>query len=176
MKLDLSEIARTVGARASYDFRETVPDDEEIRFRGPLTGTLTVTNAGQMLLLQGKLTGEVELTCGRCLEPFTWSVEAALDEQFALELAAGPHPDPKVQDDEPAAPVFVGRSLDLDLTELLRQNVLVAMPIKPLCRSDCAGLCPVCGADRNQGDCGHAPEQLESPFSALSALLKKKEE
>jgi len=176
MKLDLSEIAKTVGARATHQFRETLPDDEEVRFRGPVTGSLTVTNAGQLLLLSGDLTGEVELTCSRCLVPFNWPVQAAINEEFVLELAPGPHPAPKVQDDESAAPVFVGKTLDLDLTELIRQTVLVALPLQPLCRPKCAGLCPVCGADRNQGDCGHAPEAPESPLATLRALLQKKEE
>jgi uncharacterized protein len=64
----------------------------------------------------------------------------------------------------------------LDLTELLRQNIAVAVPIKTLCSEECKGLCPRCGKDLNQGPCGCSPDVEESAFSALASLLEEEQE
>jgi uncharacterized protein len=59
----------------------------------------------------------------------------------------------------------------IDLQPLLREYALLEIPIKPICRPDCKGLCPVCGENLNETDCGHRPEESDSPFSTLKNLL-----
>jgi uncharacterized protein len=171
MKLDLSEIAKTVGSRASYSFREPLPDEEDVRFLGPATGELTVSNTGGMLLLRGHVRVPAEVACSRCLTPVTLTVDAPLEEQFATRTAGPQGGVTAIEDEEPIARVVDEDSFDLDLTELLRQNVLVAMPLQPVCRESCRGLCPHCGQDLNEGDCSCHDEEPGSPFSALQDLL-----
>jgi len=60
----------------------------------------------------------------------------------------------------------------LDLTEAIRQNAIVAIPMKPLCREDCAGICPKCGKDLNQGECGCPTEEVDPRWAKLLKLKK----
>jgi uncharacterized protein len=60
----------------------------------------------------------------------------------------------------------------LDMTEMFRQDILLAMPIKPICSEECKGLCPSCGRNLNEGPCGCPPDAGESAFAALAALLE----
>jgi uncharacterized protein len=175
MKLDLSEIAKTPGSRASHSIKERLPDDEAVQFVGPARGELTVTNTGRMLLLTGDVRVEVETECSRCLRPMRMIVEARLTEEFATRPAGPQGQVTAIEDDEPFARVVDEDSFDLDLTELLRQNVLVAMPLQPICAQECRGLCPHCGRDLNDGDCGCREQEPESPFSALRDLLNKQD-
>jgi len=176
MKLDLSEIAKTPGSRASYAFEECLPDEDEMHFVAPARGELTVINTGRMLLLTGHVRAEAEVACSRCLRPMRLTVNAELEEEFATR-PAGPHGQVMaIEDEEPIARVIEEDSFDLDLTELLRQNVLVAMPLQPICSEGCRGLCPHCGQDLNVGDCGCREREPESPFSALRELLNKRDQ
>jgi uncharacterized protein len=61
----------------------------------------------------------------------------------------------------------------IDLQPLIREYALLEIPIKPICKPDCKGLCPVCGEDLNQVDCGHKGDTKETPFSALKDLLEE---
>ena len=63
----------------------------------------------------------------------------------------------------------------LDLTEAVRQYALLALPMKPLCRQDCAGLCPTCGHNLNQGGCGCPPQGPDPRWSGLNKLLLTKD-
>ncbi len=61
----------------------------------------------------------------------------------------------------------------IDLQPLMREYALLEIPINPLCRADCRGLCPVCGEDLNRQDCGHQAESDQSPFAALGDFLRE---
>lgn len=110
---------------------------------------LDVTREGAEVLVTGQVAATVPLACGRCLEEFPVAVRAAVDARFA--------PRPRVADD-----VELGADdLDLDfydgdelnLATLLETETTLALPMKPLCREDCRGLCPVCGGNRNAAPC-----------------------
>jgi len=173
MKLDLSEIAATPGARAQHVFSERLQPSEELVPRGPFTGSLTVTNSGRLLLVEGQFSGEVELPCSRCAEPFVSRVDAVISEQFSV---LGPELAPEhetIEMEEPEAAAY--KDKELDLTELLRQQMLVSLPMRPLCREDCRGLCPTCGANLNTEQCGCPVEVPETPFAKLESLLERKQ-
>lgn len=169
MKLDLSEIARTPGARATHEFRETLRPSEGLTPRGPFTGSLTVTNTGRLLLVEGQFAGEVELPCSRCAEPYVTRVDAAISEQFSILGPLAAPEDETIEMEEPEAAAY--KDKQLDLTELLRQQMLISLPMRPLCREDCRGLCPHCGANLNTEQCGCPVEEPETPFSRLKTLL-----
>jgi uncharacterized protein len=83
-------------------------------------------------------------TCRRCAEPVSGELRIAVRERFVDDTVAGP------SDDE-LYPIVEG---DIDLAPLVRDAIVLELPMAPLCREDCAGLCPQCGANRNEGDCG----------------------
>ena len=105
------------------------------------------------ILVRGNFVGMVSLMCSRCLAIFESPLLLRIEEEFlpsidvntgiALSLDA---------DDDPGTFVIDGHHV-LDLSEALRQYGLIAVPMKPLCQPDCAGLCPQCGVNLNQGTC-----------------------
>ena len=94
--------------------------------------------------------------CRRCLQPVVGVLESDVFEVF---------------EDEPVEGETSKLDIDrIDLEPLARETVLLGLPMAPLCRDDCAGLCPECGADRNAGDCGHTVEVVDPRWSALDDL------
>jgi uncharacterized protein len=125
---------------------------------------------GTRVLVSGKVSCRVRLECGRCLEP----VERDLAADVAIEYREG---------SVPARAVDVIRDEDVDVSEYahpfidpgddVRQILLVAVPPYPVCREECRGLCPRCGANLNVADCGHRADDAHRPFAGLSSLMKK---
>lgn len=114
------------------------------------------TNPGA--LLRGDAVATVQQECARCLRPIDSPVEARFAEQYytALNVDTGaPMPEP------PLDAKVIGSDFMIDLTPLLREEVILATPQAPLCRPDCRGLCPVCGVDLNDSPHGHeaVPEE-----------------
>ncbi|MBO0728221.1 MAG: DUF177 domain-containing protein [Acidimicrobiaceae bacterium] len=108
--------------------------------------------------------------CRRCLRPVTGELDTAVRELYrpaspAPKFGAASAPD--ASEDEETYPL--GGDL-LDLAPLARDALLLALPLAPLCRPDCAGLCPTCGADLNEGLCACPPAAADPRWSVLDAL------
>jgi uncharacterized protein len=172
VKLDLASIAGSPGARWKHDFTVALPKDEELDLAGPVTGTITVTNTGQLLLVRGKMAAKARVECARCGETFEFAVAAPIEEEFSIRGPEGAPigPGDTIDVEEPAAAAFADNMLDL--TELLRQQLLVSLPLTPLCRPDCKGICPDCGKNLNEGPCGCAEDRAASPFAVLESLIR----
>lgn len=136
----------------------------------PLTGPVRLmrTNAG--ILAQGHLAAEVTLACARCLAPVGVPLDVPLEELYTptLDILTGKPVEPEEED----RALWIDAHHILDLTEVLRQNVLVAVPMQVLCKQDCRGLCPTCGSNLNEGPCDCQPE-TDPRWAALADLLKK---
>ncbi len=136
-----------------------------------LRGDAKVTRLGDGLLVQGDVLADVLVECSRCLEEFSVPVDAYLEEQFqsTYDVDTG-H---AVHRAEPAADdtaFQIDQNHLMDLTEPVRQALLVALPMKPLCREDCKGICAECGANLNEGDCGHKAEKTDDRWAGLRVL------
>jgi uncharacterized protein len=158
---------------------ETARGDEGLA--GDLVVELEARKMGEDVLLEGVVTGELELACGRCLsryraplrEPFRLVLEPAgervpADPEGAAALAA----DGLALADE----LEVGwyRGSEIELGRFVVELVALALPVQPLCREGCRGLCPRCGADRNTERCECPEERPPSPFAGLAALRDAK--
>lgn len=139
-----------------------------------VAGQVTVRLAGEVrphedvFSIAGSCTAEGPLLCSRCLEPVPWSVA----EDFSLEYhVPGSAPlDAEAGLDEGDLNVSFLNGQELDLTELAAEQVLLALPMRILCQSSCAGLCPRCGKNLNQvDDCGCKPE-IDPRWGALADL------
>ncbi|MES2201429.1 MAG: DUF177 domain-containing protein [candidate division FCPU426 bacterium] len=119
--------------------------------------------------------GELELECSRCLRHFEESVSA----DFVAEFEAMPEKkDPRkgLDPDAPELGVVFFEGDHLPLGEEIRQEMELQVPLAPVCKNECKGLCPVCGCNRNETDCGCAALEKDSPFSGLKTLFKKAKE
>jgi uncharacterized protein len=132
---------------------------------------------GEDLYLEAAIEGELELECGRCLaryrhrlrEPFRLVLEpAGLRTPADPEAAAALDRNGLCLSDEFETGWYRGGEIQLDSVCL--EVISLALPVKPLCREDCAGLCAQCGADRNQADCGCEQIRPPSPFDVLASL------
>lgn len=142
---------------------------QEVQFDQPFEGEAEIWNTGDRLLVKASLSGEATADCSRCLTRFTLPLDIDFDEEFMEGEVT-----------TEVADADEGRSLSsyegdhIDLTDPLRENALLELPMKPLCKATCAGLCPTCGTNLNEGpcDCGeHKP--VDPRLAALQELLRK---
>lgn len=177
MKLDLTEIAQHVGKQMSYEVDEPPSSIEDVQVLSSVRGNLRFTNTGDLLLVRGFLNTSVELECSRCLRLFAVSLRCEVEEQVELRAAAArpfEHPQVSITPEEGDTLFLEGNILDL--TELIRQMLLVSLPIKPLHDEACKGLCPTCGKDLNEGECSCDKPMGHPAFAALAKLLTQMEE
>jgi uncharacterized protein len=148
-----------------------VPGPKGFWVRGQLT------ESNDDVFLRGRLRGELDTACVRCLEP----AKVHLDVPLALTFMPRPdhqneRPGKKKEDDDEEDDVDVALydGDEIDLGPEIRDQVMLAYPISPLCREDCAGLCAVCGGNRNLKPCGCEARQAPSqkPFAAVLGKLK----
>jgi uncharacterized protein len=135
-----------------------------------LTGPVRLLHTQGGVLVQGQMHAQASLTCSRCLDPVAVPLDVEVEEIFTptIDVLTGR----PVQSEEEDRALWIDDRHILDLGEVLRQDVLLALPMHVLCREECRGLCPVCGQNLNQGSCGCTPEP-DARWAALLDLLKK---
>ncbi len=160
------------GAFREYEISESVDGlDESFSPAGPLTGKIILLHAGRhTILVTGSFKIPLNLFCSRCLEPVVEMVEFQIEEEFkaTIDVEMGSHLswDPvEVEESN-----LIDASHTLDLTEVIRQHIILNIPMKPLCKPDCLGLCPRCGGNLNFGPCGCEEEEIDPRWVALKAL------
>ncbi|MDD5590742.1 MAG: DUF177 domain-containing protein [Dehalococcoidales bacterium] len=149
MQTNVSGLLKSsIGATRNYRVSDTVNiSGSDSLVQGDVS--LVRTNRG--ILVKATLNTGVEVSCGRCLNQFRAPLTLEIEEEYfpAINIDSGT---PQSPPDEPGCFTINGRHI-LDLTEAVRQYALLAIPMKLLCREDCAGLCPTCGHDLNEGPC-----------------------
>lgn len=146
--------------------------EPELQLVAPVRGKLRFIRDYAGVLVVGRLTTRVLTECSRCLEPVEVGLTIDLGEQFrpTVFIPGGPPIQPGTDPAEGEWATQIDAHHQLDLAEVLRQAVLLEAPLHPLCRADCAGLCPHCGANLNDAPCGCAPEP-DARWAALQVLL-----
>jgi uncharacterized protein len=181
MRLDISEVLYEVGKRLPYDIHEPPLVDEDVECTQPIEGRIFFNNTGGTLLVRGKASTVIALPCSRCDQYFEWPVTLQIDEQFELRHVSGPRSlqtTTIVEEDEnpDAGKLFDG--FIFDLTELLRQYILLAEPTQPLPSLQADGRCAQCHR-RPEEVLGATAEAEEAPinpaFAQLAQLLNKQE-
>jgi uncharacterized protein len=132
-------------------------DDLELQ---NLQGSVDIGRTPQGLVVQGEFSSNTNLECVRCLREFTYPLNWEITELYAFSKKSVSESGLLLPDDA-----------HIDLAPLLREYALLEIPISPLHKPDCKGLCPECGQDLNIRDCGHRPQEDESPFAKLKDLL-----
>jgi uncharacterized protein len=170
LAVDVRELLQKPGAHKHVTLRAPLPDlatpVAHVPADSPVTVDVEVESVVEGLLVTGTVAATVALRCVRCLREVRQPVEAEVRELFAL--------DPDGAEDEGYAVLPDDR---LPLDTMTRDALVLAFPAFPLCRPDCAGLCPVCGADRNAGDCGHGDAGVTDPrWAALAGLRLDEQE
>jgi len=133
-----------------------------------LQGKVSLTRTDRGILVEGVLNTELELTCSRCLSSFSCPLKLKIEEEYfpTVDVVSGAS---LTIPNEPGL-FTIDENHELDLTEAVRQYALLAVPMKPLCRQDCAGLCPVCGQNLNLGECKCPPQAADHRWAKLKEI------
>ena len=162
MKLKIGEREEALGYKGAFRFMAAAEAigvrEKDVRFSGPVLVEGALENTGGSFRVTGEINALRVFVCDRCLA----EAEAAERYPFAEEFRRG-------EGTEDGA--LFGDD-GIDLVPLARDTVLSSLPIRNLCRPDCKGLCPKCGADLNQGDCGCDREITDPRLAVLKDLLK----
>jgi uncharacterized protein len=156
----VTDLVGQVGARRGFDATVDVAVDlESARVAGPVAVLGELEGMVDGVIASGTAQFDVELRCTRCLTEWTATFETSFLQPFEDGL------------DEEVPPL--GADGTVDLSDVVHDEVSLALPQAPTCRSDCAGLCPTCGTDLNTAPCPGHDDEPSSPFSALGRLLSE---
>jgi uncharacterized protein len=146
------------------------PEGTEETIVGPVTGEIVLSPAGKTVVAQGHLRAVVEMACSRCDRVHGVELNIPVVRECSLAQVDDPA---AYQEDEDLGPIPIANGDDIDLSELVRQLIIINTPPRSLCRPECKGLCAQCGADLNEGPCGCEAEAVDPRLSALRAFLQE---
>jgi uncharacterized protein len=155
-------VAQSAGFSRDFPFdlpQLNIPPD--IRLSG-LAGVVRATRTPQGILLQAEFQAPIELECVRCLTNFQQTLKFNFTELYAFSQ--------RYMTDSGLIMPDTGF---IDLEPLLREYILLEIPISPLCRQDCKGLCPICGNNLNESTCHHEDDSGDPRLASLKSLLDR---
>ena len=167
MRINVAQLLKEpVGSTRNYRINDNLDKD----YINSVQGELVLTRTNRSILATSILTATVTETCIRCLGKARCTYTFKLEEEFftRTDISSG-----SVSPGESDASNTIDNNNMLDLTEAIRQYTILSMPTKTLCRQDCAGLCPSCGSNLNQGKCQCPSQANEEHLSQLVSLGKE---
>lgn len=156
--------------RASEIYPPGALDFQGAKFRQarPLRVDTEAELAGKEIRVRGHISGVLEASCDRCLDKIEIPVELDFDLPYRPMEEITQEEEVEVGEDELKVGFFSGDGVNL--ADVVREQVLLSVPMKVVCRSDCRGLCPVCGVNRNARECGCSAQHEDSPFDFLKKI------
>ncbi len=165
-------LKQQTGAVRDYSFSQDIHGlDPALDLVQPLTARLKVIRTQNGVLVTMKGETSLRVTCSRCLEPVVVPVTVNFEEEFLQTIDVMTGMSLGTSEDDPA--LLIDGHHDLHLADVVREYLLLAVPMHPLCREDCKGLCPQCGHNLNEGACGHTAQPTDERWAALKSLFDK---
>ncbi len=160
---DITEEGLEVDIEESFRF-------EEVPLVSPVKAHLGLTKAHREIIVSGNVTAELELECSRCLKKYRRVVNEPVNVVYhpIEEIGADRH---ELKDDEMDMGFYKGE--ELDLRDLLKEQLILNIQMKPLCDENCKGICSHCGTDLNTETCSCETEKIDSRLEVLKKLLEK---
>ena len=148
-----------------------LPPEADFRVVAPVSLAFDIYKSNERFRLTGSVETTLELPCSRCLEPLTLPVSASFDLRYQPHAENTGEGEREIEEDDLTTAFYENDTIDLG--QLMHEQFYLALPMKPLCRDDCRGLCNVCGTNRNLGECGCVAGWEDPRFAALRALKKE---
>jgi uncharacterized protein len=145
--------------------------EEAYRVVSPVHLAFDLHKDREKVRLVGRLQTVIELACSRCLEDFAIPVDAPFDLMFLPAADQPADEEREIEEDDLGTSFY--RDGVIDLRDLVREQLYLALPMKPLCQEPCRGLCPQCGTNLNSGSCSCAPAWEDPRMAPLRALARK---
>ena len=169
MRIELDKLEEQGGKFAQvYEANELPLEDAEVRLVEPAEVRGRIRRTGKEVELQGKLHTKLEAVCGRCLQPVELPITTEFNERFVRTVSWAAEEQHELQAEDLNIAVFDGEGIELN--DLVREEILLAMPAQILCQEDCKGLCPTCGIDRNASSCQCGDSNGDSRWEKLKNL------
>ena len=166
MQINVSQqLKSSIGTTRNYEVHTAVDIEGE---KALFIGNVRLMKTDRGILVKGSFQTEIKLKCGRCLNTFIFPLKLLIEEEYfpVMDIITGVRlPAPE----EPGSLTIDDHNI-MDISDAIRQYTLMALPIKPLCRQDCSGLCPTCGTNLNEKKCDCTPE-IDPRWEKLNALL-----
>ena len=168
LQLDVSYLIKgSPGTHKDFEFifpqLEISPDLDLKEIQGEIG--ISVTEDG--VVAEGKLEAKTDLACSRCLDEYLQPIRIQFTEIFSAHIADNSEYELGEQ------PLPADGTIDLG--PILRDYAVLDIPIRQLCREECKGLCPTCGLNLNESDCGHRQESIDPRMEVLRELLENQE-
>jgi uncharacterized protein len=147
----------------------TKPDRASVR--------ITLLRFGKKILVHGSVNVTVSLPCSRCLNDFLCPVDLDFREEYTPLDDTGLKGDQELSDDELGTGFYEGE--EIDMVEIIKEQVLLAVPMKPLCKEECKGICSKCGTDLNEHSCNCEDDRIDprlAPLAKYKASLNQRKE
>jgi uncharacterized protein len=169
MRIELENLEGGKGDFAHvYNPDELNPVDERVKLTAPATVNGKIRLAGNEVFVNGHVDTRAQVECDRCLK----LIELPVNADFELEYITGSEYETsavaELTEAEMSVAVFDGEALDID--EIVKEQILLAVPTRMLCREDCKGICPQCGVDKNTGECNCETKEIDPRWAALKNL------
>ena len=139
---------------------------------GPTTVTGNVRVAGAEVFVNGHIETRAQVECDRCLQQVETPVRADFDLQYITGTEYFSSQAAELTENDLSVSVFDGEAIDVD--EIVKEQILLAVPTRMLCRPDCQGICPNCGIDKNTGQCACENDEVDPRWAALKNLTSGK--
>ncbi|WP_434511595.1 YceD family protein [Desulfitobacterium sp. AusDCA] len=168
MKVNVAQVRRNENGTAHFDLEEDFSAFESqlegVSFAAPVRVHLQVSNLGKSLMVLGQIQTKFKVMCGRCLEDFIYPVDLNFEDEWVFSGQAAE------ERDEIA---FVFEKDEVEISERIFEQIVLALPMRFICSPECQGLCPVCGVNRNHIACGCNTEQIDPRLAALAQWSKR---
>ncbi len=168
LQINVSQLLKSaIGTKKSYHL-EDLEDTVDTNGSAQVMGEIDLMRTDRGILGKGTLTTDTKLTCSRCLSSFSCPVTLKIEDVFlpTVDISTGT---PLSSPDEPGN-FHIDEYNIINLSEAIRQYAITVIPMKPLCRADCAGLCPICGNNLNVKSCNCPPETPDPRWSELNKI------
>ena len=171
MQLELTRYRQPLGHFSRvFQPQEVEQEGDSYRIVQPVALDFDIHKDKDRFRLAGTVRTELELPCSRCLEPFRLPIDTAFDLRYLPASAMATEEERGIEEEDLETSYY--RDEQIDLNELMREQFYLALPMKPLCRDECRGLCPHCGTNLNHGDCDCTAEWKDPRLAPLDALKR----
>lgn len=168
MQIDILTIKSKRNAQLEFELTETLEGMEthlgDAELKEPINLKGTMTNLGNCFILKADIKTVINMKCSRCAKNVEYIVDIPIIERFVGDKAIEAEP----EEDE----VWFFEGNVIDLKDAVISSISLSMPMKILCSDGCKGLCPKCGQDLNESDCGCDMTEIDPRFAKLSELFK----
>ena len=169
MRIELENLEGSKGDFAHvYQPEELNPVDERVSLIAPAAVNGKVRLSSNQVFVNGHIETRAQVECDRCLKP----VDLPVNADFTLEYISGSDYESRqvaeLGEDDLSVSVFDGEAIDVD--EIVKEQILLAVPTRMLCRENCKGICPECGTDLNLGECNCVTSDIDPRWAALKKL------